>query len=160
MMRGRKLILFAGLIYFAVLPQSWGNGALSADTQRDFARAHELLDQGKESLALVSFTDFRRRYPNDLRAAEAQYRIGEIYFKQRKYSEAIAELRKVFELKDDSARKAGLRASLLLGQAFLKSQQAPLARIEWEAVLRRAPDSTEAKEAKNFLLGLDPEAGH
>lgn len=159
-MSASKRGLVAGLIFFAALPLAHSEGTLSADTQRDFARAHELLAQGQESLALVSFADFRRRYPQDLRGAEAQYRIGEIYFRQRKYPESIAELRKVFDLKDGPTRKAALRASLLLGQGYIRIGQASLARIEWEAVLRRAPDSVEAKDAKNFLLGLDPEAGH
>ena len=131
--------------------------ALAGDAERDFARARELMQQGKEAQALVSFTDFLRRHRSDARAAEAQYAIGEVFYRQRNYGEAINELQKVFALQKKNEETTGLRASLLIGQAQLRLGQIAAARIEWEAVYRRAPTTPEGNEAKNYLMGLDPE---
>jgi TolA-binding protein len=121
------------------------------DVEKDFSRAVELIKSGRESEALVSLTDFLRRYPESKLCDDAQLMVGRVYLKQRNFTSAAAELEKVFLYKD-SDRLA--EAAVDLGQSWIKLGMSDRARIEFEAVLRRFPKSESATEAKTFLAGL------
>jgi TolA-binding protein len=121
------------------------------DVEKDFTRAAELIQNGRESEALVSLTDFLRRHPESKLADDAQLLVGHLYSKQRNFLVAAIEFEKVFVYKD-SDRLA--EAAVELGQAWTKLGQSERARIEFEAVLRRYPKSDAASQAKVLLAGL------
>lgn len=125
------------------------------DAQRDFDRAIELSRAGSEKQALVSLTDFLRRYPQHPKAVEVQFEIAEIYFHQRQFAEARKEFEKVYRyqgtvLAAEIVAKSGLR----LGECSIKIGKIEEARIEWEAVLRKYPKTEAAKTAQLHLAGL------
>src|SRR5207302_420921 len=53
--------------------------------------ARQRLDQGQPSRARELFQDFMNRYPKDELAANAQYWLGETYFTEKKWNDAIVE---------------------------------------------------------------------
>jgi TolA-binding protein len=73
-----------------------------SDVDKDFSRAAELIQNGRESEALVSLTDFLRRHPESKLADDAQLLIGHVYLKQRNFSTAAIEFEKVFVYKDSA----------------------------------------------------------
>ncbi len=130
-----------------------GAGITKADSlaARDFHLAESLFSEGKESEALVSFTDFLRRHPNDLLADDAQFFIGEIYFRKRQFSEALNEFRKVGKYKKGN-RVAD--AHLRMGEAHQRTGNLRAALVEFEAVRRSFPKSEHHDRAEVFIDGL------
>lgn len=126
---------------------------LEQDAKRDFERAAELLKNGQESPALVSFTDFLRRYPDHKLVGDAQFFIGEIFFRQRKYAEALHELQKVKDLLKGESQKTP-DAFVKIGECHLKLGSIDRARIEWNAVKRRFAGTPAALQADVLLKGL------
>jgi TolA-binding protein len=124
-----------------------------ADAARDFERAKQLTDQGKESEALLSLTDFLRRYPEHNLADDAQYLIAEVWFRRRNFELSFNEFRKVATYtsgKGDRVADAGLRT----GEALLNMGHSDRALIEWEAIIRRYPGSEAAKKAEIHIQGV------
>jgi TolA-binding protein len=125
----------------------------ASDVQRDFARAQTLMQAGKEDDALVSFSDFLRRYPNDALSDDAQFAIGDLYFRRRKFDVALREFRKVLDYgitKSDRIADAGVR----MGECFVQLREPERAQIEWEAVRRRFPKTEAAARAGLLVAGL------
>lgn len=126
---------------------------LEQDAKRDFERATALLQNGQESQALVSFTDFLRRYPEHKLVGDAQFFIGEIFYRQRKYAEALHELQKVKDLLKGGSQRTP-DAFVKIGECHLKLGKTDRARIEWNAVKRRFPGTAAALQADVLLKGL------
>lgn len=126
---------------------------LAADAKRDFERAQGLLQKGEESQALISFTDFLRRYPNHELVGDAQYSLGEILFRQRRYQQALGEFLKVKDLLSGKSPKIPF-AYVRIGECRQRLGQPVQAQIEWNAVIRRFPQSPAANEAKILLKGI------
>ncbi len=126
---------------------------LEQDAQRDFTRATELLQNGQESQALVSFTDFLRRYPEHKLVGDAQFSIGEIFYRQRKYPQALNEFQKVKDLLKGGSQRTP-DAFVRIGECHLKLGNVDRARIEWNAVRRRYLGTAAAMQADVLLKGL------
>ena len=122
------------------------------DAERDFSRGKTLLDEGKESEALVSFTDFLRRYPKHALADDSQYLIGEIWFRRRKFEMALEEFRKVLNYGAETADRVG-DAAVRMGECWVALNKVDRARVEWEAVLRKFPKSEAGTRAGTLLAG-------
>src|SRR6267143_1441576 len=56
--------------------------------------ARQRLDQGQPAKARELFQDFMNRYPKDELAANAQYWLGETYYAEKKWNDAIVEFQK------------------------------------------------------------------
>ena len=59
--------------------------------------ARQRLDQGQAAKARDLFQDFMNRYPKDELAANAQYWLGETYYAEKKWNDAIVEFQKVLK---------------------------------------------------------------
>lgn len=127
--------------------------ALEESATRDFERAQALIEQGQESQALVSLTDFMRRYPKHRLSGEVQFYVAEVYFRQRKFREALDEYAKVRALSGEKGVKIPY-AILRKGECFHKLGENVKAQIEWNALVRRYPDSPAAGQARVLLKGL------
>jgi TolA-binding protein len=125
-----------------------------SDSERDFSRAEELFKSGQEDAAIVSLTDFLRRYPASAQADDAQYLIGEVEYRRRNFDNAVRELKKTL----DYRKRGGDRvadAYYLIGDSLLRLGQAEKARIEWEALRRAYPKSPAAGRAALKIMELD-----
>jgi tol-pal system protein YbgF len=104
---------------------------------------------GQYSLAITGFDAFLKAFPRSESAGEAQHYIGESYFAQNSWPEAIAAYNAVIQnypmssIVPDTYYKRGL--------ALERSAQIDEARASWEAVVKQFPDSTAAGLAKQSL---------
>lgn len=126
---------------------------LAADAKRDFDRANALLEKGEESQALISYTDFLRRYPRHALVGDAQYALGEVLFRQRRYRQALDEYLKVKDVMNGKSPKIPF-AYLRIGECHQRLGDTERAKIEWNAVIRRFPETPAAEKARIFLKGI------
>lgn len=130
--------------------------AAKPDATRDFKRAMDLFEAGRENEALVSYTDFLRRYPEHALAPDAQFHLGELLFRQRKFNDAISEYLKVRDIAGKKNSPKVADAVLRIGQCYSKLRRADRAEIEWNALLRKYPNSPAANQARIELKGISP----
>jgi tol-pal system protein YbgF len=107
------------------------------------------LDEGAFTTARITFEGIINQYPQDPRAPDAQFQIGETYAKEGNTTRAIEELRKV-EANWPSSPRA---PAALYRAGFLaeESQDNALARELYETILRRYIGSDEARLAEQRL---------
>ena len=104
---------------------------------------------GQWALAVSGFEALVRAFPRSEAAGEAQFYIGETYYAQNKWREAIDAYGLVFEKYrnttwvPDAYRKRG--------QAYAQSGQPDKAREMWEAVIKLYPESDAARLAAQDL---------
>jgi tol-pal system protein YbgF len=104
--------------------------------------------------AVLDFLDFIAKYPRHHLVANAQYWIGEAYYVQRDYRQALAEFQKVPEIAPGSAKAADALLKIGLCQRNLRDEAR--ARQTWQRVVQDFPQSEAAIKARGFLK---PEAG-
>jgi tol-pal system protein YbgF len=117
-----------------------------------FAVAQAQEGKGERAMARALYEDFVKRWPSDPRAADAHFRLGELWFGDRRYREAILEYGKVAQdfPRSDKAPDALLRT----GESMLALDLRDDARGLFEEVLNRYPRSTAAQRAKARLQDL------
>jgi len=130
-------------------PQA-GQPADSADAL--YAQAKEQFDNGKYEAAQKLFERFLEAYGDSQKADNAQFWIGEIYYRDKWYERAILEYQKVIETYP-KGNKVG-SALLKQGLAFLNLGDKDNARLILKELVRKYPDSNEAKIAAKRLEGF------
>ena len=107
------------------------------------------LDEGAFTTARITFEGIINQYPQDPRAPDAQFQIGETYAKEGNATRAIEELRKV-EANWPSSPRA---PAALYRAGFLaeENQDNALARELYETIRRRYIGSDEARLAEQRL---------
>jgi tol-pal system protein YbgF len=101
---------------------------------------------------VLSFTELTKRFPQDALASNAQYWIGEAYYRQRDYTRALAGLTKVVDVYPKSSQVP--EALLKVGLCYRELQDQPRARDAWERVVKEYPGTTAADQARALLSGL------
>lgn len=104
---------------------------------------------GKYDLARQEFTDYLRAYASTDLAANAQFYVGETYYAQKNYSQAIVEYDKVLERYPKGYKLAA--AQLKKGYALIEIGQADAGARELRSVVNRFPNSDEARLARERL---------
>ncbi len=156
-MKTMKRTAFLMLVFWTI-PNQATNAAtpppslLKSDAERDVIRAQNLLDQGRESEALLSFSDFVRRYPKDYFVGDAYYGMGEVFFRRKQYNDAIEYYRKIIKLGSQKTKRIE-DAVVRVGECLDAQGKTDEAIVEWEALLRRFPKSAGAVRANELLLG-------
>lgn len=114
-----------------------------------FAAAQSKLDARQYSEARRIFDAFLSRFPTEARAARAQFGIGESYFQEAKYANALNALRKViFDFpKAEEVEMAYFKS----GQAFFLIKRCSDARTFFQEFLRRYPKSRMKGDANEQL---------
>ncbi|MCK4486841.1 MAG: tol-pal system protein YbgF [Desulfobacterales bacterium] len=117
-----------------------------------YARAKQLFDKGEYENARELFRAFLKQYPKSKKADNAQFWLGEIYYREKWYEKAILEYQKVIE----NYPKGNKTPSALLkqGLAFLNLDDKANARLILKELIRKFPDCNEANVAKNKLKTL------
>ena len=110
--------------------------------------------KGERAVARVLYEDFVKKWPSDARAADAHFRLGELWFGDKRWREAILEYGKVAQdfPRSDKAPDALLKT----GEAMVALDLKDDARRLFEEVTTRYPKSTAAKRAKARLAELAP----
>jgi len=109
-------------------------------------------DQGDSDAARKKFEELIQRFPNSENADNAQFWIGEIYYREKWYEKAILEYQKVIE-KYPKGNK--VPASLLKqGLAFSNLGDKSNSRLILEELIKKYPKSNEAKIARDKVKDL------
>ena len=112
------------------------------------------VDYTKENytLAIEGFKEFLRKYPQNEYVGEAQFWLADCYYNQGKFLEAITEFEKV--LKDHSTSPKVPASMLKLGLSYIKLNEYSNARTYLNEVIRKHPNSQEARVAQDQLDSL------
>ncbi len=114
-----------------------------------YLKAKQTFDAGDYAGARAAFQDFLKRFPKAKNADNAQFWIGETYYREKWYEKAILEYQKVIE-KYPKGNK--VPASLLKqGLAFYNIGDKANARLILNELIAKYPHSREAKIAKKKL---------
>ena len=114
-----------------------------------YQKAFNLLRAKNYGVAARDFSGFLRTFPNSSLAANSQYWLGECYYGQRRFQEAIDEFERVFTFYPSSNKVA---ASLLkIGYSHLELQQPSMARSVFQQLVRTHSQSPEAIKAHGRL---------
>jgi tol-pal system protein YbgF len=117
-----------------------------------YRSAKQAFDQGDSEAARKGFEEFIRRYPDSKNADNAQFWIGEIYYREKWYEKAILEYQNVIE-KYPKGNKVPA-ALLKQGLAFSNIGDNANAKLILEELTRKYPKSNEAKVAAEKLKAL------
>lgn len=115
--------------------------------EEQYAAALATYRKREHGQAVLDFLDFIARHPAHPLAANAQYWIGEAYFAQRDYRQALAEFQQVL------AMGTGKRpdALVMIGLCFERLHEPGRARATWKRVVREFPASPMAAKARALL---------
>jgi len=117
-----------------------------------YALAKQAFDQGDLETAREEFQRIIKQYPKSRHADNAQFWIGETYYREKWYEKAILEYQKVIE-KYPKGNKVPA-ALLKQGLAFLNLGEKANARLILNELVVKHPKSNEAKIARQKLKGL------
>jgi len=117
-----------------------------------YSSAKQLFDKGDFDAARKGFASLIQRFPRSGHADNAQFWIGESYYKEKWYEKAILEYQKVIE-KYPKGNK--VKSSLLKqGFAFLNLGDAANARLILKELIRKYSKSNEAAIARTKLKSI------
>lgn len=127
--------------------------ASSDDEIRHYQQQYALLRAGDLDGAINGFNQFIQRYPNSSLAGNAQYWLGECYYAQRKFSQAIVEFERVYHQYPSSEKVPA--ALLKIGYSNLELEKPATARSIFRQLVRSYPKSPEAAKAYARLTESD-----
>ena len=131
----------------AEIPTSKENKALTELELYEAAKA--AFDNGQFEAAREQFQQLLTQFPKSEKSDNAQFWIGEIYFREKWYEKAIMEYQKVIENYPDGNK---VPASLLKqGLSFFNLDEKANARLILQEMINKYPASNEAKIAKEKL---------
>jgi len=120
-----------------------------ADKEEFYKLAKDRLDQGDTAQARQLFSEFLLKWKEDALAPNAQYWLGETFYAEKKYREAIFEFQKVHDAWPKSDKAAD--AMLKIAMAFEGLGLADDASVFYEDLARSYPKSPAAAKAKERL---------
>ena len=123
-----------------------------SDKSEFFALAQAQEGKGERAVARELYEEFVKKWPSDPRAADAHFRLGELWYGDRRYRQAILEYGKVAQdfPRSDKAPDALLRT----GESMLALELRDDAKGLFEEVTKRYPRTTAARKAKARLAEL------
>ena len=122
---------------------------------RDFSEAElytagkQAFDNGQYEVAREQFKQLLSRYPKSEDADNAQFWVGEIYYREKWYEEAIMEYQEVIENYPDGNKVPA--ALYKQGLSFYNLEDETNARFFLQLVINKYPTSNEAKAAREKL---------
>lgn len=131
-----------------------GESGGSPDQARElYNTAYRDLIRGNYQLALQGFQQFLQQFPNSELADNAQYYVGEIYYAQGRYPNAIDEYEKVTSSYRSSDKIAA--ALLKIAYSYINIGETEQGKLYLQQVIREYPDSEEANLAKGRMAALE-----
>ena len=121
----------------------------SLSEQALYDQAKQAFDAGELEKARQGFQEFTKRFPDSQNADNAQFWIGEIYYREKWYEKAIVEYQKVVE---DYPKGNKIRSAMLKqGYSFLNIGDKANARLILKDLISKYPNTTEAQLATQKL---------
>lgn len=109
-------------------------------------------NSAKYELANNEFSDVAKYYPQDDLAGNAHFYMGEIAYRQGKYTQAIKHYDVVLE--QFAGNPKAPAAQLRKGESLMELQQREAGAQELRSLIQRYPQTPEAAEARSKLNGL------
>lgn len=122
------------------------------EEQELYASAKKMFDEGDKANARNRFEEFIKKYPKSDNADNARFWIADSYYSEKWFEKAILEYQKVLENYPNSNKLAAAR--LKQGYAFAELGEKANARLILNELLKKHPDSNEAKFAQEKLKSL------
>jgi tol-pal system protein YbgF len=119
----------------------------AGNPEQEYAAALATYRAREHGQAVIEFMDFIAKYPKHPLAGNAQYWIGEAYWAQRDYRQALVEFEKVFEHGQAKAPDALLK----IGLCHLRLNDVPRAQQAWQRVVNEYPKSEPATMARSLI---------
>ena len=104
------------------------------------------------NLAGPQFAEYVKTFGTTDQAADAQYYLGEIFFQQQQYDQAVAAFEQVLERYPEGKRTPD--AQFKKGHALLKQGKRDAAVREFRGVISKYPNTPAANQAAEALKGL------
>ena len=117
-----------------------------------FAAALAKLRAGDDGQAALEFTEFVAQYPTHPQAPVAQNHIGEAFYRQRDYRQAIGEYQKTVDGYTQAAQVS--EAMLKIGLCQRSLGDGARAKATWELLVKQFPKSDAARQARTLLAAL------
>lgn len=137
----------------APLPPAPGQGgaqtaalAPTGDSRMDFERAYQKILTGDYDSAEVGLRQFLAAYPEDPRAADARYWLGESLFSRARYQDAANEFHATYKTYPNSSRAPD--ALFKLGLSLAGFGQRETACATFASVLKQFPDASNVLQQK------------
>jgi tol-pal system protein YbgF len=108
--------------------------------------ARQKLEDGDPGAARPLFGEFLQRYKNDELSGNAQYWLGETYYADKRWNDAIVEFQKV--IKEHKGSEKTPDALLKIGMSFQAQKDCKNAQLFYEEVLQAYKSSPAAKTAR------------
>jgi len=105
---------------------------------------------GRYQAAIRGFEAFQQRFPNNSYASNAQYWLGDCYFNEQQYAQAIQEFEKVINDYPDAPKNPD--ALLKIAIANLQLGTTAEAREAVDTLSRRYPQSAAAQKAQELAI--------
>jgi tol-pal system protein YbgF len=121
-----------------------------------FNRAYSQLTQGFYDDAISEFREFIKNHTDPVRVPAAQFYIGQAYFDQRKFDQAVDQFDMLLQKYPSSDRKC--LALYRKGQALVGLNDIPKAQAALSMVSTECPNTQEATNALGILKSL-PRSG-
>ena len=99
--------------------------------------------------AVLDFLDVVTKHPSHALAPTAQYWIGEAYFLQHDYRQALVEFQRVIDWGSATSKLA--EALVKAGLCYRNLRETTRAQQAWRRVLREFPESPAADQARTLL---------
>jgi len=107
--------------------------------------------------AIMVYEDFLGRFPGDVYSDNAQFWIGESYFRQRRFAEAEQAYREVLRNYEHRSTLEGFKtpdAIYRIGQTYLKRNDPRRARYYFASAAERFPGTSAGRKAQRELATL------
>ncbi len=125
------------------------NKSKATDKDRAYSSAYNTFREGNYSKARTEFQNFLAAYPKSEYSDNAQFWIGECYFFENKYDQAILEYEKVVKNYPGGSRVA--YALLKQGLSFLNLGDKISSKLLLQQVIKDYPNTNQARIARAKL---------
>ena len=120
-----------------------------ADPKAAYDACYKLFKDGQNAKAREGFQKFLKQYPKTPYAGSAQFWIAETWYVEERYEKAIVEYEKV--IKGYSTSDKVPYALLKQGMAFQKLGDNGSAKIVYQQIVKKYPQTNQAKVARTKL---------
>ncbi len=133
----------------AAPPPGAASAAREESAEQAFAAALKTFRAHEHGQAVLELMDFVANYSKHGLAPRAQWWIGEAYFVQRDYRQALLEFKRVLGM--DPGALAASEALLRIGMCHANLRQSAPAVAAWQRIVREYPRSEAAGKARSLL---------
>jgi tol-pal system protein YbgF len=133
-------------------PAAADSNAAAQSPRAVYDAAYQDLTRGNHGLAILGFQEVIAKFPTSELADNAQYWIGESYYAQKDFKQALQEFQKTAQSnpQGDKVPASLLKTALCLQQLGDK----PAARATLQSLVDRFPQSEEARLARTKIQEL------